>query len=451
MKIERLIKRKNLKVDSREIKKKDIFICTLGNYDKNKYIDEVYNKCSLVISNQSNHSIKTNNPALFLYEALDYKYHYPLLNKNIIGITGTDGKTTCATILRYMLNGASIGTNGLELNNYHTSLLNTTPNLIELFKCFNIINKRNISNIIMEVSSESYLTKRIPYLFFDVGIFLNISKEHLDKHPNFKNYLNCKKELLKNSRIKIINRDSHYYHVIKKNINNYLTFGKKKSDLQLIKYNLAMDKTTFLIRYKKKKYWVNSPLLGIYNIYNLMASILTMLSLGYEIEDVIKRISLIKTIPGRMEKLNYQDKHIIIDYAHTICATKKVLFFLAKYANKKIITIVGCAGGRFKEKRKIIGKYVLQYSFLAIFTMDDPRDENPYMIVDEMLNNSKRKNYLIEINRQKAIEKALSMANDNNIILILGKGRDNYMAIGDKKIKYSDISVIDNYLNTKKV
>ena len=142
------------------------------------------------------------------------------------------------------------------------------------------------------------------------------------------------------------------------------------------------------------------------------------------------------------------NKTIIIDYAHTINATREVLKFIKKYSHKKIITVVGCAGGRYKEKRKIIGKIALKYSKKVYFTTDDPRWENPLDIIHEMISKSKKKNYQIILDRRKAIEEAYSRSNDE-IILILGKGRDNYMAIRDEKVLYSDIEVINNLKNSK--
>ena len=450
MRIEKLIKKHEIKTNSKDIKKGDIFVCTLGNLDKNKYIDDAIKKgCKLVITDRDIDKkvkyVKKDNLDLYLKEILELKYDNPLKDKTLIGITGTDGKTTTATILRYMLEGASIGTNGFEYHYNKIDLENTTPSLDYLYKYFYLNNKEKIKNIIMEVSSESYLTKRIPGLFFDVGIFLNISNEHLDKHKTFNNYLACKKMLLKNSKIKIINHDSKYFKEITKDLDNYLTFGKKKSDLEIIKYKLSYDKSVILFKYKAVKYKIESPLLGEYNVYNLCSCILCLLALGYEIKDILKKIKYIKDIPGRMEKISVLNKNVLIDYAHTEKATLSILKFLKKYSKKNIISIVGCAGGRYKEKRKLIGRYALKYSKIVIFTSDDYRMEDPKTIIDEMLSGSKKKNFIVILKREEAINKALNIARSNDLVLILGKGRDNYLAVGNTKIKYSDIDVLKKY------
>ena len=456
MKINKLIKTnlnidiKNIKTNSKDIEKGDVFVCAFGN-NKESYINDAINKgCSLVISdidiNKKIPHIKVSDINETLINLLNRFYNYPLLLSNLIGVTGTDGKTTTTSIIRDMLNGASIGTNGLEFNNYYEQLPNTTPSLDKLYKCFDKIKKHNINDIIMEVSSESYLTNRIPNLTFNIGIFTNITKEHLDKHNGFDNYFECKMNLIKNSNTVIINRDSKYFKKIIRYNNNYLTYGKKKSTLTLKKYKLYLDKTLIWFKYKDKIYNVESPLTGRFNIDNLMASILCLLSLKYDINDIIKRIKLIKKVPGRMEIINIKEKQIMIDYAHTINATLNILKFVKRYSNKNIITVVGCAGGRYKGKRSIIGKYVLNYSKLVIFTSDDPRDENPSDIIDDMIGKSKKENYYKIVNRKEALEIALRICTKDDIVLILGKGRDNYMAIGNEYIPYSDISVIKDYI-----
>ena len=450
MKIEKIVKKHNIKTNSKDIEKGDIFFCTLGNEDKTKYIPDAIKRGCYLVVNKTDFNYKTKkiicqNINDFLIKALEYKYNYPLDNKRLIGVTGTDGKTTTVAIIKDMLDASSIGTNGVILKDTIINTNNTTPSIEYLYQYFSMIK----SDIVMEVSSEAYLTKRIPNLFFDIGIFLNISKEHLDKHINFDNYLLCKKELLKNSNIRIINHDSKYFKLIVKDINNYLTIGKKKSDLQIIKYKLDFNKTIIWFKYNNKIYRVISPLLGQYNVYNLGSSILCLLALNYDINSIIERIKMIKTIPGRMERFIINNKMIIIDYAHTINATKEVLKFIKKHSKKKIITIVGCAGGRYKEKRKKIGWLVLKYSKKVFFTMDDPRWEKPIDIVHEMIGKSKKKNYTMIINRRLAIIEAFKEAKKDDLILILGKGRDTYMAIQDDKVLYSDIWVLSELKSGK--
>ena len=436
---------KNIKLNSQDIKKHDLFI---PYYNRNNYIKDALNKkCSCVITdvNYDNKKVfKVNNINKEIINIFNKYYNYPLKNINLIGVTGTDGKTTIASILKDMLNCPSIGTNGFIINNKTYSLNNTTPSLDVLYDCF--IKSRKYSNLVMEVSSEAYLTKRIGDLTFNIGILSNITRDHLDKHKSLKNYIDSKLELFKHSNISILNHDSKYYKLFNNNNNKVLSYGfNKYSDLRILSYRLYINYSIIKFKYHNKIYRIKYNLVGKFNVYNLAACILTLISLNYKLDDILKRINNIKQVPGRMDMIYNKENKIVIDYAHTEESTKNVLKFYKKF-NNNIITIVGCAGGRYKDKRKEIGKLVLKYSKLVIFTMDDPRFEDPNNIIKEMISNSHKKNYLIEINRKKAIEKAIKLAN-NSIILILGKGCDNYMAINDKKYFYNDYQATFDILN----
>lgn len=447
-----------IKLHSKEIQKGDLFIPFGGVSDRSKYIEEAIKKgASCIISDKkistSIPSFQIRNLEEEIISIFNKYYQYPLKDISLLGVTGTEGKTTVATILSQLLMCPSIGTNGFFYNSKTSPLENTTPSLDILYSCFKKSCDNNDKNIVMEVSSEAYLTKRIASLPFKVGIFLNISKEHLDKHKNFKNYLDCKLKLFNHSDIIIINKDTKCFNKIKKYIKRqqkkYYTYGFKKGvDLKILSYQLYPDKTKMTFLYDKKRQEIESNLLSEFNVSNIACSILTLLKLGYSLEEIKKRLNLIKTIPGRMETLYKKDFHIVIDYAHTTNATYEVLKFYSKFY-KNITTIVGCAGGRYKDKRKKIGKIVLKYSKLVIFTMDDPRDEDPNEIIKDMLSNTKKRNYKIIINRKQAIKDAIKNAKRGDLILVLGKGRDDYMAICDKKIKYSDYDTIMNYLKFK--
>ncbi|MBQ8892588.1 MAG: UDP-N-acetylmuramoyl-L-alanyl-D-glutamate--2,6-diaminopimelate ligase [Bacilli bacterium] len=434
----------DIKLNSNDVNKHDLFIPFGGVSDRNKYINMALKKgCSAIITDK-----KYNNKKVFLVDNLnkeiidifDIYYDFPLKNTHLIGITGTDGKTTISSIISDMLKCPSIGTNGFKFKGSYLKLDNTTPSIDILYKCFN--KSREFKNIVMEVSSEAYLTKRIGDLEFDVGVFSNITKDHLDKHKNIDNYINCKLELFKHSKIGILNHDSKYYNLFKNNCKKSLSYGfNKKSDLRIIKYKLYIDNSIIWFKYNKKIYKVKYNLVGVFNVYNIACSILTLISLGYDMNDILKRISNVKSVLGRMDVVYNKKYKIVIDYAHTENSTLNVLKFYRKYS-RNIITIVGCAGGRYKDKRKVIGDIVLKYSKLVIFTMDDPRYEDVNLIIKEMIDGSKKKNYLVIEERSMAIEKGISLCKKNYILLILGKGHDNYMLINNLKIPYSDYSTV---------
>ena len=445
------IKFNHIVLNSKDIKVGDLFIPYGGVTDRSIYIKDALDKnCSYVITNHDyddERVIKVKDLDKEIINIFNEYYNYPLKDIKLIGVTGTDGKTTIANTLSNLLNSPSIGTNGFIMNNKVTSLNNTTPSLDILYDCFNKARNNNFKNVVMEVSSEAYLTKRIGKLHFDIAIFTNITLDHLDKHKTFDNYLKCKLELFKNSKISILNHDSSYYQDFKEASKKSYSYGyHEDSDLKILSKKLYFNKSRMEFNYQGKNYKIEYPLLGEFNVYNMASIILTMLILGFNMDEILKRINNIKKVNGRMD-IVYQDKFsIVIDYAHTANATLNVLKFYHKF-NKNIITILGCAGGRFKEKRKEIGKIVLKYSGLVIFTMDDPRDEDPLDIINDMLGSTRKTNYLKIVNREDAIKYAITNAKEGDLILILGKGCDNYMAINDKKIPYNDYEIVNKYLS----
>ncbi len=438
------IKFKRIILNSQEIEENDLFIPFSGCEDRSKYIpDALLKKCSLVITDKdypNKKVLKINNLNQKIITIFNKYYHYPLKNLHLIGITGTDGKTTICHILSHFLNCPSLGTLGFKINNRIYNLNNTTPSLDKIYEAINDTKTLGFKDLVMEVSSEAYLTNRIGNLPFDIAIFSNLTKDHLDKHKDFNNYLNCKLKLFQNSKFSILNRDSKYYELFKLNSQSSLSYGfSKKADLRIIYYKLYQDKTFLIIKYQRKFYKIISPLLGKFNVYNLVSCLLTCFYLGYDFNYLKTKILSLQPVPGRMEILSL-NPFVVLDYAHTTNSTLKVLKYFHKF-QKNIITIVGSAGDRYQEKRKEIGKIVLKYSKLVIFTTDDPRYEDPNLIISNMLSKTKKKNYVKILNREEAIKYAITNY-PKSLILVLGKGRDNYMLIKNQKIPYSDYETI---------
>ena len=449
---------KDIKINSKEVTFGDLFICIKGiTTDRNDYIEEaIKNGASAIVTNKDIKLnvpvIKVDNPNEELYRISKQFYDYNSNYFKIIGVTGTNGKTTVASIIKDMIGNKCgyIGTNGLITNNINESIRNTTPDVDRLYKYFKMLKEDNCNIISMETSSEAFYRKRLKDINFDIGIVTNVYEDHLNIHKTIDNYLNCKKELVKSVKNKgysILNVDCKYYEEFKKAAKGTIyTYGKGLSDLQIINIREYYNKTIVTLKYKEKKYRIKSLLTGEYNVYNLCAAILALIALNYSFNDILNRIKNIKVPKGRAEFLDFgQNYKIILDYAHTTEAFIKMYNFLNKIKKNKIITVTGSAGGREKEKRSTIGNIVLNNSNYVIFTMDDPRYEDVNDIINDLIKDSNKRNYEKVLNRADAIMKALSMANKDDIVLIAGKGRDNYMAIEDKYIKYNDYDVICNY------
>ena len=451
----------DIKTNSKEINKSDMFVCVKGvNYDRHNFIDEaIKNGCScLVVKKEGNYKvpyIKVDNPNKELGIISKKFYNNPLKKIKLIGITGTDGKTTTASIIRNMIgnnNCGYIGTNGVYCKDKILNENNTTPEINKTYKYLDTFVRNNLSYSTMEISSEALLHDRTNTLELDIAILTNITEDHLNVHKNIDNYIKSKKKifsLLKDSGTAIVNRDDKYYDQMLDINKKMLTYGKNKSSDLLIEDIKEYDYgTIFCFRYNNKYYKVKTSLFGEFNVYNLSCAILCLIALGYNVLDVISKISDIEIISGRCEFIDFQqDYKIVLDYAHTSNGLKNILSYLNKIKKKRIITVTGSAGGREKEKRSKMGRVVLDLSDFVIFTMDDPRYENVNDIINDLISDTKKNNYERIIDRESAITKALSIANKNDIVLIVGKGRDNYMAIEDKKIKYNDFDVIKKYFD----
>ena len=443
---------KGITDDSRLVKNGYLFVATKGyNVDHYDYIeDAIKNGCSFIIADRE---IDCDIPHLIekdldnCYRQLCLKFYDIDIDEfNLIGITGTDGKTTTATLIKELIKDcAYIGTNGLTIKDETISTSNTTPCISELYEDLSLVKKSKIKNVSMEVSSEALLHKRVEGFLFDIVGFTNITGDHLNVHKTFQNYLTCKLQLLnylKEDGFIVVNGDDENLKEIKHN--NKYTFGFNKDNDYVIE-DVKYDKLTEItIINKNHTYVIKSPLIGKYNVYNVALAFIICLLYGLDEKILIDRIKKIKPISGRCEFLDFkQDFDIVLDYAHTINGIRSILEAFKDYNYQRIITVTGCAGGREKEKRPIIGDIVMKNSDLAIFTMDDPRNEDVNEIIDQMV--GKEKDYIRIPDRVEAIHYAFDIATKGDLVLILGKGRDNYMAIGDKKIKYNDYETISNY------
>lgn len=448
----------DIKTSSKNIQPGDLFVCIKGvKEDRHKYINEAIKKgaAAIVVSKKIKEKnipiIKVKDTNKALIEICKKFYDNPEEKIEVIAVTGTDGKTTTAFILSKLLNAGYIGTLGAFYKNINITTENTTPSIEERYKILNEFIKRGCKKVVMEVSSEAIYRNRMSETQFSSSILTNITEDHLNIHKTLENYINCKSQVFINTQKEgycILNKDDNHEKIIEKISNGKVyTYGfDKGASLNIDNYKYNINKSIFTLVYNNKKYKFKSNLIGKYNIYNLTACILYLLLIGYnprKIKGILKRKI---TIPGRFEIFKtYKDSYIILDYAHTTNGLYSVLKLLNSIKKNNIITITGSAGGREKEKRKEMGKVVTNLSDYVIFTMDDPRYENPKKIIKDMLKETKKNNYTIIINRKKAIKKAVEISKKNDFILLTGKGRDEYMIIKDKYIPYNDYDEIKKW------
>ena len=448
----------NIKTNSKRIKKGDTFIALKGmTYDGHDYIEEaIENGAEKIICEHGEYNVQTiivPSTKEYLNNYLDTNYYNKIKDITLIGITGTNGKTTSCYFIYELLKMldvkcAHIGTIGFFIDKKERDLNNTTPEILELYEMFLECKSRGVNVIVMEVSSHALELDRVHGLKFNYVCFTNLTVDHLLFHKTMDNYLNAKKKLfnmLKKDAISITNVDDKY----KDNflLDNTITYGESKSDFNIIKYKLKLDKTIYKLRYNNKNYKVKMNVIGKYNIYNSLVAIIVLVNMGYNIKKVIKLFKRIKLPSGRLDMIKYKKNVIFVDYAHTPDAVKNVLTNAIKFKKNKIYTIIGCGGNRDKTKRKDMGIIATELSDYVIFTNDNPRNEDEMKIVNDMINGIINENYEVILDRSKAIKRGIDLLNKKDILFILGKGHEEYQLINGIKHHFSDKEEVLNYIN----
>lgn len=441
----------NIKSDSRKVVKGDIFVALRGiSSDGHDYIDKAISNgaSKLIVEQEGNYSIDYEivpDTRKYLNDYLIKNYSSIIDGMNIIGITGTNGKTTTAYLLYQSLNKlciktAYIGTLGYYLQEGKVMPLpNTSPDICDMYDL--IINSydKGYNNIVIEASSQGLVRGRLEGIKYNYGIFTNLTQDHLDEHKTMENYALAKKIMfdnLKSVGIAIINYDDLYknYFTCKKSI----YYGFTGGDFKIDSAKYTNQNTMFTYNYKGEKHNVISQLLGDYNIYNLLSVIVVLKLMNIEEDKITKVIPTLTNPDGRLDIIKHGSNSIIIDYAHTPDAIEKVLNTARLITKGNIYVVFGCTGDRDRTKRPIMMNIVTSNSKYSIVTMDDPHNEDPMHIVKDMLSGNKNNNYEVIIDRGKAITKGLSLLENNDTLLILGKGHEEFIIMGNKKIPFND-------------
>ncbi len=438
----------NIKINSKEINEGDTFIAIKElNGDGHKYVmDAIKRGASTVIVEDGDYSvntIKVKNTKKYLEEYLENNYYDKIKQLKLMGVTGTNGKTTTSYLIYQALNKlnikcAYIGTIGFYTDEIK-QLKNTTPNLYELYNMLLECVNKGYTYVVMEVSSQGISMGRVNTLIFDYVVFTNLTQDHLDYHHTMIDYVMEKQKLFKmtNNSFAIINSDDKYkdYFILD---NKNITYGKSSSDYVISDIKSSLTGTTFNLNNEIYK----TKLIGEYNVYNLVIVIILLKLLN--VDNINKVIEELTTPPGRMDIIRYNDNNIVVDYAHTPDAVEKIIKEVSKIEHNRIITLVGCGGNRDKTKRPIMGDIATKYSDYVIFTSDNPRFEKPKKILKDITCKLDKNNYKIIVNRKKAIKKAIQMLEKNDILLLLGKGHEEYQVIKDKKLPFSDKKIVLN-------
>lgn len=445
----------NICINADKVEEGSLFVCLKGtNFDGHDYVKVAKQNgavCFVVeqfLDDFDGNQILVEDSRSAL--SLICKNFFSFKNKiKVVGITGTNGKTTTTSLITHILNSAGkscglIGTEGIYYNNQKHVVNMTTPDPMELFYHLKQMENLNIKYAVMEVSAHAIALNKCKGINFVAKGLTNVTDDHLDFFKTLSNYQDAKAAFFKGyDCIKVVNSKDIVGRRLCEQNGKIISYSvSQNADYRAS--NIDLKKSEYTIEYKNKKYNIKSNLVGMYNVENELLAFAICKSLKIKEETIIDAINTFKSVEGRMNVYKNGNKTVIIDFAHTPDALEKVLNAVKGYAKNKIICVFGCGGNREKEKRPLMGEIASTNSDYVIITDDNPRFEDSYQIASEISAGIKTKNYEIIVDRTLAISKACEMASDGDVVILCGKGAENYLDIKGVKYDYSDRQVVLN-------
>lgn len=445
----------------KDTKENTLFVCIDGNqFDGHKMAKQALQSGAVAVISERDlkidRQIQVENTRKAYSQIASNFYNNPTKSLKLIGVTGTNGKTSTSFFIKNMLNGMGYkcGLIGTIVNDFGDGKLEstlTTPEPMELQKLFHNMVNNGCEYCVMEVSSQALAQKRVYGLEYEISILTNITVDHLDYHITMENYINSKLELFKNSKKAVVNIDDNNVKsalsriecpvVTCSTVDNKADYTAKNviCNESFVQYELVGINCIGRITVK---------LPGEFTVYNSLCASSALLELGFSVEDISKSTEKIKQVKGRAERVTIPKNFtVIIDYAHTPDGLENILKCIKGFSKGKIITVFGCGGDRDKSKRAEMGRIAGELSNIAVVTSDNPRTENPLLIINDILGGmekTKSKLAIIE-NRRQAIEFALSKARRGDVVLLAGKGHETYQIIGNEKIHFDEREIIKEY------
>ncbi|MBX3042107.1 MAG: UDP-N-acetylmuramoyl-L-alanyl-D-glutamate--2,6-diaminopimelate ligase [Candidatus Kapabacteria bacterium] len=461
--------------NSLKVKPGGCFVALKGDkFDGHNFIeDAIWNGAKLIVCsklpekkliNKDTAYILTPNPRKFLAEISHAFYNFPSERINVIGITGTNGKTTITYLIKSIIESDKkicgvIGTTGIFVGDQKIDTVNTTPESLELAQALDIMIDCGASYVAMEVSSHALIQGRTLGIKFKAAIFTNLTHDHLDYHKTFDEYAEAKKILFKNldsESVAVINSDDPKSNFMVQNIRckNIIRVGRVESDdYRILRENISMKGVEFIIYCNKHLIDVISNLTGKFNVDNAAIAAATCRELGISNQAIQHGLCVTEGAPGRMQRIDLKNGALaLVDYAHTPDALEKALatckhsIEASDYKSSRLICVFGCGGDRDKTKRPEMGRISSVIADITIITSDNPRTEEPLDIINDIKNGVIESSEIIVIeDRAEAIRKAAEISMKNDIILVAGKGHENYQIIGTEKLHFDDFEQLSQY------
>lgn len=450
---------RNVTIDSRRAKQGSVFVALSGTaVNGEDYVEDAVQRGVSAVISTAKHDVNVplwvcKDTHVALAAICSELYGHPEKKIKLVGITGTNGKTTTAYLLKSILEASGkrtglIGTIKYEIGERIIPGDMTTPSTIEIYDYLSQMVGAGLEWCIMEVSSHGLAQRRTEGFNFDAAVFTNLSQDHLDYHKNMEDYFLAKsllfKGLSKDSRA-VINARSEYYGRLKEmTAAPVYSYGiGSDCDVCARVLDMTLSGAKFVLSHAGKEFEIESPLLGEYNVNNVLAAAAVALSLGMDLESIKNGISLMDGVPGRVESIDCgQDFAIIVDYAHTDDALAKLLSTVRPLTKNRLIVVFGCGGDRDKMKRPKMGRAASEYADKLFVTSDNPRTEDPQQIINMIVEGvDKNKPCETYVERYEAIKMALNDAVGGDVVVIAGKGHETYQRFADH-VKFFDDRVV---------
>lgn len=455
-----------ISIDSRTLCPGDLFLCMPGTkVDSHNFVDEALSKgaTAVVVTRRDVYDAlqERDVPAAVVRDAVTacWKlarqcYGNPSSNMSVIGITGTNGKTTTAWLLLQVLSAVGrkagyIGTLGARTADEQFDTDLTTPFPPQVQALLLRFADRGVDSVAMEVSSHALQQRRVDGVEFKVAVFTNLTQDHLDYHRSLDDYFQSKRRLFfdmpqPKRPVPVINADDPFGRRLLSAAKDAISFGTDAgATLRLVSGSATVSRCTFTIEHDGKRYDAEVPLGASFNIANCLAAIGGAFALGVQIRDSIKALRNVKAAPGRFESVPTEDDYqVLVDYAHTPDALVKLLTAIRELEPKRIITVFGCGGDRDRTKRPLMGTAAATHSDIVYVTSDNPRTENPDAILKDILPGIRPGTAVrVQVDRRQAIHDAIAEAHAGDVVVIAGKGHEDYQILGTTKIHFDDREV----------
>jgi len=456
--------------DTRVIRGGELFVAIKGyQTDGHDYIGNAVNNGAVCVicekvPNVDIPYVLVNDSRRALSMVSSTWYNYPARKLKIVGVTGTNGKTSVTNLIKRILEKSTgkkvglIGTNGNYIGDRELPSEHTTPESFEMQKLLDKMVLENCKYVVMEVSSHALYLCRVSGIEYDVAVFTNLTPEHLDFHGTMDRYAAAKAILFQNCREAVINIDDKYAGVMTANTDYpILTYAINDTTADIIGKDIKLkaDRVEFTSKYKGDENNIKLLIPGMFSVYNALAAIGATTLLGIDIQDAASALLAYEGVKGRAEVIAAgQDYTVLIDYAHTPDALENIITTARGFTKGKVITLFGCGGDRDKGKRPQMGKIATNLSNFSVITSDNPRTETPADIINEIVSGVEKErsnNYIVIENRRDAINYALNNMQKDDTLIIAGKGHETYQILGSEKVHFDDREVVAEYIKGLRV